>query len=405
MAVFLSYASPARHALIDRELCLLRSWTADPARYAAGDACVPRVSHAGNPRARDPRKRAAAHRGGCSSDHRPPRRVRAGTGARCHAGGSAPLSRAGGSDPANAYYGSMTSRFAGHGVCVQVPATSANVGPGFDCFALALDLHDVVVAHVTASDGVSVSVSGEGAGTLPTDERNLVARSMYAAFEVLGQYPDGLSVKCSNEIPQERGLGSSAGAAIAGILAARALVPDGMKLMSDRDVLTLATKIEGHADNPAACLLGGFAITWAGTTAQEAIKLSPSVDIQPVVYVPENRMRTSEARALLPVSIPLSDAQYNARHSALLVHAITTAPELLFTATEDRMHQPFRLPALPATEKLLSSLRDSGIAAVLSGAGPSVLALGSRDWDPPAASGWQVWRLEADLLGAVVEPI
>lgn len=288
---------------------------------------------------------------------------------------------------------------------MQVPATSANVGPGFDCLALALGLHDVVVAHVTASDGVSVSVSGEGAGELPTDGRNLVARSMYAAFEVLGQYPDGLSVKCYNEIPHERGLGSSAGAATAGILAARALVPDGMKLMTDRDVLTLAAKIEGHADNPAACLLGGFAITWTGTTGQEAVKLIPSPDIQPVVYVPENRMRTSEARALLPVSIPFGDAQCNMRLSALLVHAMTTAPELLLMATEDLLHQPFRLPALPATEKLLSSLRDSGIAAVLSGAGPSVLALGRGDWDPPAPSGWEVWRLEVDLLGAVVEPI
>jgi homoserine kinase len=288
---------------------------------------------------------------------------------------------------------------------VRVPATSANVGPGFDCLALALGLHDVVVAHVTASDGVTVKVSGEGVGELPTDGRNLVARSMYAALEVLGQSPDGLSVECYNEIPQERGLGSSAAATIAGILAARALVPDGMKLMSDRDVLTLAAKIEGHADNPAACLLGGFTITWTGTSGQEAVKLIPSADIQPVVYVPENRMRTSEARALLPISVALDDAQFNARHSALLVHAITTAPELLLMATEDRLHQPFRVPALPATERLLSSLRDSGIAAVLSGAGPSVLALGRGDWDPPAPPGWEAWRLEVDLPGAVVELI
>ena len=250
-----------------------------------------------------------------------------------------------------------------------------------------------------------MSVSGEGADALPTDERNLVVRSMYAAFEALGKHPDGLSVKCYNEIPQERGLGSSAGAAIAGILAARALVCDGVKLMSDMDVLTLAAKIEGHPDNPAACLLGGFAITWAGTSGQKAIKLIPSDEIYPIVYVPKNRMSTSEARALLPATIPINDAQYNARHSAILVHAITSAPELLLMATEDRLHQPFRLPALPATRELLSSLRDSGVAAVLSGAGPSVLALGWGDWQPPTPLSWDVFRLDVDTLGATVAPI
>lgn len=290
---------------------------------------------------------------------------------------------------------------------VQVPATSANVGPGFDCFALALDLHDEVEAYVTASGGVSVSISGEEVDTLPTDGRNLVVRSMFAAFDVLGQYPDGLSVKCRNKIPHQRGLGSSAAAATSGILAARALVPDGISMMSDKDVLTLAAKIEGHADNPAACLLGGFTITWEGTTGQEAINLVPSTEIQPVVYVPENRMSTSEARAILPTSISLDDARDNMRLSAILVHAITRVPELLLMATEDRLHQPFRLPVLPATQKLLSSLRDLGIAAVLSGAGPSVLALGRGDWHTttPTPPGWQAWRLEVDLLGAIVEPL
>ena len=297
----------------------------------------------------------------------------------------------------------MTSRMAQRGVRVRVPATSANVGPGFDSLALALGLHDVVMAHTTTTDGVTVKVSGEGAGVLPTDGQNLVARSMYAAFDILGQYPSGLSIECYNEIPHERGLGSSAGAAIAGILAARALVPDGTTLMNDRDVLTLAAKIEGHPDNPAACLLGGFIITWAEADGQEAVKLIPSGDIRPVVYVPQNRMRTKEARALLPSRIAHIDATYNSRLTALLVHALTTAPELLFMATEDRLHQPFRAPALPATADLLKSLRGAGIAAVLSGAGPSVLALGTGNWDAPVPPGWEVWRLEVDLVGASVE--
>jgi homoserine kinase len=285
-----------------------------------------------------------------------------------------------------------------------VPATSANVGPGFDCFALALGLHDTVIAHVAASDDVTVKVTGEGAGKLPNDRRNLVAMSMYAAFEVLDQFPNGVSIECENQIPHERGLGSSAGAIIAGILAARALVSDGTKLMSDKDVLTLAATIEGHADNPAACLLGGFIITWVGTSGQDVTKLHPCSDIQPVLYVPSYRMRTSEARALLPASVDIGDVAYNTGRSALLVHAITRDPELLFEATDDRLHQPFRLPALPATAELLSSLRNSGIAAVLSGAGPSVLVLGRRNWDAPTLPGWNRWRLDVDLGGAVVEP-
>jgi len=297
----------------------------------------------------------------------------------------------------------MTSRLAHDAVRVRVPATSANVGPGFDSLALALSLHDVVTVHRRELGGVSVKVSGEGAGTLPSDEQNLVARSMYAVFEALGQRPPGFSIECYNEIPQERGLGSSAGAITAGILAARALIADGTTVMSDQDVLSLAAKLEGHPDNPAACLLGGFTITWTESGGQQAVKLKPAADVRCVVYVPDRRMNTSEARSLLPTSISHADAVDNARRTALLVHALTVEPQLLLTATEDRLHQPFRSVALPETAALLLSLREAGIAAVLSGAGPSVLAFGTGSWDPPLSPGWETLRLEVDLRGAVVE--
>jgi homoserine kinase len=290
-------------------------------------------------------------------------------------------------------------------VRVRVPATSANLGPGFDSLALALGLHDVVVARETTAHTLTVKVYGEGAGVVATDGSNLVAQSMYAAFDVLGRHPAGLLIECYHEIPHERGLGSSAAAAVAGILAARALVSDGPAIMSDSDVLTLATKIEGHADNPAACLLGGLAITWSGVEGQEATKIVPAPEIEPVIYIPRTRMSSIEARAVLPSAVPYGDAVHNVRSAALLVHAFKQAPDLLFMASEDRLHQPFRAPALPATAALISALRGGGIAAVLSGAGPSVLALGVGSWDPPAPVGWNVLRLKADLVGASVETI
>jgi homoserine kinase len=288
---------------------------------------------------------------------------------------------------------------------VKVPATSANLGPGFDSLALALRLHDVLIARETTSHTLTVNVYGEGAGVVATDKSNLVARSMYATFDVLGWHPAGLLIECHNEIPHERGLGSSAAAAVAGILAARALVSGGAATMSDSDVLTLATKIEGHADNPAACLLGGLAITWSGMKGQEATRIIPAPEIEPVLYIPQARMSANEARAILPSVVPYGDAVHSVRSTALLVHAFTRAPDLLFMASEDRLHQPFRAQALPATAALLSSLRDAGIAAVLSGAGPSVLALGLGSWEAPTPAGWNVLRLKADLVGASVETI
>jgi homoserine kinase len=299
----------------------------------------------------------------------------------------------------------VTSGLAQHGVRVTVPATSSNVGPGLDSLALALALRDVIIARETTSDAVTVRVFGEGAGVVPADGANLVAQSMRAAFDVLGRRPRGLSIECHNRIPHERGLGSSAAAAVAGILAARALVPGGAAIMNDADVLALATDIEGYADNPAACLLGGLAITWSGANGQEATNVIPMPEIRPVVYVPRTTVSRKESRSVLPSSVPYDDAVHNVRSTALLVHAFTAAPDLLLAATEDRLHQPFRAPAQPATAALISSLRGAGIAAVVSGAGPSVLALSTGSWPAPAPPDWEVWRLDTDLAGASVENV
>lgn len=280
-------------------------------------------------------------------------------------------------------------RFVTDPVRVRVPATSANLGPGFDCFGLALALYDTVVARI-AGDGVRVSVEGEGAGELDCDETHLVVRCMLTTFDLLGGRPVGLDVTCVNEIPQARGLGSSSAAIISGILAARALVEAGVEKLPDAEVLRLANELEGHPDNVAPCLLGGFTIAWieAGHGARAA-RLEVADGVHPMVFIPAQRGLTAQARAALPAVVPLPDAARNAGRSALLVHALTAAPQLLLPATEDRLHQGYRAAGAPATAELVAALRRAEIPAVVSGAGPSVLAFVADQPSPAGAAGEQ----------------
>jgi homoserine kinase len=286
-------------------------------------------------------------------------------------------------------------------VWVRAPATSANLGPGFDALGLALACHDEVMARVTAG-GITVDVAGEGAGELPTDASHLVVRSMQAVFDELGEQPAGLELRCVNRIPQARGLGSSSSAIVAGVLAARALVVDGAARMSDDAVLRLVSRIEGHPDNVAPCLLGGFTIAWTQDDGARAVRTDPAPGVRPVLFIPSERGLTEVARAALPDSVPHGDAAFNAGRAALLAHALTKAPELLFPATEDRLHQPYRASGAPASAALVAELRAAGVAAVISGAGPSVLAFVTDGWTAPEVPGWLVWPLEIDTLGARV---
>jgi homoserine kinase len=286
-------------------------------------------------------------------------------------------------------------------VHVRVPATSANLGPGFDAFGLALARHDLVEAQVTGTD-VRVDVTGEGADDLPTDGSHLVARAMAAAFAALGEKPPGLRLRCDNRIPQARGLGSSSAAIVAGILLARELTVDGSSRLSDAAALALAAEIEGHPDNVAPCLLGGFTIAYLDGGVGRAVRLEPSPEVLPVVYVPADRGLTAQARAALPHSVPHADAAFNAGRAALLVHALTVDPELLLAATEDRLHQTYRAPGMPASAELVRTLRAKGVPAVVSGAGPTVLALTRRGaGGPDAGPLWRTWQLRVDATGAV----
>ncbi|GAA3905452.1 homoserine kinase [Actinoplanes auranticolor] len=284
-------------------------------------------------------------------------------------------------------------------VRVRTPATSANLGPGFDALGLALTLYDDLSARVTG-DSWTVSVTGEGAGELPTDESHLVVRAMLATFDELGARPAGVAVECVNRIPQARGLGSSSAAIVGGVQLARALVREPL---DDEAALRIAARLEGHPDNVAPCLLGGFTIAWTEAGGSRAVRLDVAAGVQPTLFVPQERGLTATARAALPSTVPHADAAFNTGRAALLVHALTREPELLFAATEDRLHQGYRAVAMPGTASLVASLRSVGVAAVVSGAGPTVLALSPVPADFHPGTEWRAESLGVDSGGALVK--
>ena len=286
-------------------------------------------------------------------------------------------------------------------VRVRVPATSANLGPGFDALGLALSLYDDVVVRV-ADDGLFVDVAGEGADSIPRTRRHLVVRALQAGFDVLGGQPRGLEVVCANRIPHGRGLGSSAAAIVAGLAAARALVLGGADTLDDDALLALAAELEGHPDNVAACLLGGLTLAWTPADGPaQAVRLPASPALRPVVFVPTTSASTARARKLLPETVPHADAARNAGRSALLVHALSVDPGLLLAATEDRLHQQYRAASQARTAGLIDTLRADGVPAVVSGAGPSVLAFAgpTDDLGSYAPRGWSVEVLSVDPAG------
>ena len=308
-------------------------------------------------------------------------------------------------------------------VRVRVPATSANLGPGFDSLGLALGLHDVVEAWIDPT-GLSIEVAGEGAGTADAGEAHLVVRAMRETFKALDGQPPGLALRCVNRIPHGRGLGSSAAAIVSGVLAARALTDDGPARLPDQAVLALAAEFEGHPDNVAACLLGGLTVAWSGPDGPHAVRLSPRPAIVPAVFIAPEPLSTEHARGVLPATVPHADAAANAGRSALLIAALThelasdtasdpgapldTLRETLLDATQDRLHQPYRATVMPETAELVSRLRAIGVPAVVSGAGPSVLAfLVSRDGLDSTirdmGSGWDISVLDVDQQGASIQ--
>jgi|694.fasta_scaffold31247_6 homoserine kinase len=291
---------------------------------------------------------------------------------------------------------------------VTVPATSANLGPGFDSLGMALAFYDEYELETTAA-GLEISIDGEGSQSAAKDENNLIYKSIKLVFDSVGEKVPGIRLRCKNSIPHGRGMGSSGAAVAGGVMLAAGLLAN--KNFKEQQLLEFATRMEGHPDNVAPALFGGLTIAWVDETGPHHKKLTVHRGISPLVLVAPNEMSTKLARSLQPESVPHTDAVFNVSRSALLVAALTQSPELMMSATEDRLHQNYRASAMPETSKLISKLRENGHPAVVSGAGPSVLVL---DGDPQNRleamdfvkrhfSDWRALALAVDFKGASLE--
>ncbi|GAB3617820.1 homoserine kinase [Okibacterium endophyticum] len=271
-------------------------------------------------------------------------------------------------------------------------------------------MYDEVTVTARPEPGARVEVHGVGEGDVATDETNLVVSSIAYAFRSMGQPVPGFDLVARNAIPHGRGLGSSGAAVVAGIVAAKGLL-DGVVGIDGPTMLKLATALEGHPDNVAPSLFGGLTIAWTTPQGPAHKKLNVHRGVSPLVFVPENTLSTKLARSLHPENVPHEDAVFNVSRSALLIAALTQSPELLHAATEDKLHQSYRASAMPQTHALVTLLREHGFAAVVSGAGPSVLVLADGPGQRLAAadlvaehttSPWQPLMLAVDFKGATI---
>ena len=266
---------------------------------------------------------------------------------------------------------------------VAVPATSGNLGPGFDCMGMAHDLWDAVEARVApTSQAVEpwarIDIQGEGADYLPRDNSHLVVRALRRGLEFAGVPQPNLDLTCTNAIRQGRGLGSSASAIVSGLLLARGLIEDPQAL-GDQAVLDLATQFEGHPDNAAPAIFGGAVVAWCDGAGAHALPIHVREDLRTTLLIPDTELLTETARSVLPERVPHKDAAFNASRTALLVLALEHDPDVLFEATEERLHQQYRADSMRPSANALTYLRKRGIPAVISGAGPSILVFGELE--------------------------
>ena len=298
-------------------------------------------------------------------------------------------------------------------VAVRVPATSANLGPGFDSFGLALDLWDQVSGHATAGP-TKVTIEGEGAGVLDEGEGHLVVRALRMGLDAAGVTQVGIQMRCTNRIPHSRGLGSSASAIVAGLGLARALIGDPDALTAE-DILAIATELEGHPDNVAPAISGGVTVSWMDNGAPGMLHLSGKAPIEPVAFIPDFELATSKARAVLPEQVPFEDAKFNLSRAGILAAVLCgqnrvigvghSVHDLLMAATEDRLHQDYRRQSMQPSHALVQWLRGADKASVISGAGPTVLSLESIDpkvQTDAQAAGWTVLPLQLAAHGVQI---
>ena len=286
----------------------------------------------------------------------------------------------------------------GSSVTVEVPASSANLGPGFDSIGLGLGITDTVQATVSDA-GLQITVEGHGSDMVPTDETHLVWRSALTMWQRLGiEPPPGLILHCRNGIPHSRGLGSSAAAIVAGMTTALALVRDHIDAPASLAMLsTMAGDAEGHPDNASASVYGGLTVSWADDEGAGWRTVRPRLhpDVTVALLLPEATLSTDSARAALGDTVSMSAAASTVGRAALLVHALTEEPELLLPATRDWLHQEPRRASYEQSMEVVDRQRARGLAATISGAGPAVLVLGAGEFEVAAddlPAGWQVLR-------------
>ncbi|SHE23884.1 homoserine kinase [Actinomyces glycerinitolerans] len=295
-------------------------------------------------------------------------------------------------------------RLANERAAVRVPATTANMGPGFDSFGMAFTYYDEVEVRPVVGP-TNVAVEGVGEGVVPTDDSNLVVRALRAGLDAAGAPQAGFEMRCINRIPHGGGMGSSASAAVAGLMLARGLLSD-PDALPDEEIFRIATGFEGHPDNVAPAVFGGATVAWIetdGTPRAAPMPVDASLAVSLLVPPSTTRLSTEEARKVLPDSVPRADALFNTSRAAILMLALAGRPDLLMAGTEDRLHQEYRRGVLPASMAVMDSLREQGYPAVISGAGPTVLVLADLSQQTRFTlerHGWMVLRPGIDLDGA-----
>jgi homoserine kinase len=296
-------------------------------------------------------------------------------------------------------------------VTVRVPATVANLGPGFDAFGVAVALH-LEIDVEPRREGIEITLAGEGADDLPRDESNLVIRSMNAFFDHIGRRPGGFAVHVKNPIPIGAGLGSSAAATVGGFFAARAITGGSMP---QTEMVGLAAQIEGHPDNVVPALLGGLVVCYqrGGPDELKYFRLDPSDRLVPILVVPREGFSTRRSRQALPKQVAFEDAQYTASRAGLLVGALVegAGADVLADAMSDRLHEPHRLKLMPNSAEVYRELQAAGLPVALAGAGPSLLVVVPRPESGVRADqvrricrnrkgGWRVFVSEWEPSGA-----